>query len=89
MISDQALARFHPKSLNTVRYATFTKDNTVHPLFSFVRFGKGDSVVDNTGSGSIVASIEIDSGIIKTNGADKIGNEYKTHPDTEIMIPGF
>lgn len=45
------MGKFHPGSVNTVRIATFIKDDGVDILFSFFRMGRNNSEVDNAGAG--------------------------------------
>lgn len=88
IIQDKGLGKFHPESVNTVRFATYTKNNTVTNLFAVLRMGQGNSVVDNACAGGIVANIDLETGIINTEGKDYIGNSYLKHPSTNICIMG-
>lgn len=83
------LAQFHPESVNTVRIATFRDDNEVKILFAFLRCGRNGTIVDNGGSGGLFTSIDIDTGVCNTDTADKDGNRYQKHPDSQIEINGF
>lgn len=83
------LAKFHPESCNTVRYSTYIKNGVVYPICSFFRMGQGASIVDNGGAGGIFASIDLETGIIKTPGFTEFGNSFLMHPDTNVQIIGF
>lgn len=85
---DDAMAKFHPASVNTIRFVTFLKDNELVKMFALLRMGGGGSYVDNAGAGGIVASIDIDTGIIKTEGFREDGTVYLKHPDTGVQIVG-
>lgn len=85
------IEEFHPSSLNTVRVMTMSnsKINKVEVLDAELRMGVHDSVVDNAHQGGVLASIDIETGMLKRNGVDTFGNEYVTHPDSGKVIKGF
>lgn len=80
---------FHPESVNTVRIATVCNHENATVLFAFFRMGKGSSIVDNGGSGGIFASVDVDTGIVKTCGITEKGQQYMFHPDSGKQIIGF
>lgn len=83
-----ALAALHPSSVNTVRVATFMKDGSPVVLFTFLRVGRGNSIVDNGGAGGFVALIDPETGIVTTPGVTERLYEAVTHPDTGVPIIG-
>ena len=83
------IEEFHPQSLNTVRVFTISKDSKVEILDSEFRMGIHENVVDNAHCGGILASIDIETGVLHRNGADMLGNEYVVHPDSGKTIKGF
>ena len=88
IIQDAGMGRFHPESVNTIRYATYRKDDGLVRMWALLRMGCGGSHVDNAGSGGICASVNIDTGVIKTVGYREDGTEYACHPDTGEKIIG-
>lgn len=83
------IRRIYPKGLSTIRIPTIRTENGTEIFASIIRIGHGGSIVDNVGSGGIVAVVDIDSGIVETPGYDKKGNKYLIHPDTSELIVGF
>lgn len=83
------MSKFHPQSINTVRFATLNDGKTVHNLFAFLRIGCGDSIVDNLAAGGISAAIDIETGIITTSGKNEECEVFIKHPDTGTQIVGF
>lgn len=83
------MAAFHPSSVNTVRVPTLVKDGEVHIFGPFFRMGRGESIVDNAGSGGVFANVDSDTGICFTMGVDEVGASYLRHPDSGLTIPGF
>ena len=83
------MAIFHPASVNTVRYETWCENEKVTPMISFIRMGRGGSVVDNAGAGGVFASVDVNSGIVKTDGVTEYGQRFEIHPDSGVAIKGF
>lgn len=84
------LQRFHPQSLNTIRVMTcFDGKDSAQVFGSFIRFGKGGSVVDNAHHGGIFCTVDVRNGRICTDGLDTNGNSYEIHPDTGLKFKDF
>ncbi len=83
-----ALAELHPASVNTIRCATFLQDGKVNILFTFLRIGQKNSVVDNGGAGGLIASIDSETGIVDSPGVTEFGHTALFHPDTGAQILG-
>lgn len=84
----EELKRFHPQSINTLRLASgMNPQGEFHPVFSLFRSGRGASVVDNVGSGGIIAQVDINTGIIVSDGLWK-HRFFEEHPDTKIRYKG-
>jgi hypothetical protein len=83
------LSEIYDKALSTVRIPTIVTSKGPEIFASYIRFGKGGSVIDNVGSGGIVAVLDIHTGIVVTPAFDKEGNSYLTHPDSNKKIIGF
>lgn len=88
IVQCEAMARFHPQSVNTVRAATFVKDGTPHILFTFLKIGRGDSIVDNGGAGGLLCAIDTDTGIVVSPGTSEALETFLVHPDTGAQIIG-
>ena len=54
-----------------------------------VRIGRGKSIVDNLHSGGMVANVDMATGRLETNGADRNGTMFEEHPETHTTIKGF
>ena len=87
--SNKELEEFHPQSLNTIRVMTISNGDKCELVGAVFRMGVGDNFVDNSSSGGIYASIDLESGVLLTDGYDNYGNIYQTHPDTAKPIKGF
>lgn len=85
----ESMAIFHPASVNTVRITTYVNNGKITKLFAMFRMGSGDNVVDNASNGGICASVDLESGIIESNGYKKSGEIIEIHPDSGIKIKGF
>lgn len=70
------MAALHPSSVNTVRALTIRGK-----LCSAVlRMGVGGGFVDNGCSGGIFAGLDVDTGIVTTQGADLMEHRFLLHP---------
>lgn len=85
----EEIEAFHPRSLNTIRVFTISKKGRCKLVASELRVGVGDNIVDNASAGGIVAAIDLETGTIIGDGADKAGKRYKAHPDTGKVFKGF
>ena len=87
--SSDELKVFHPKSLNTVRVVTISNRNKAAVFGSFLRTGVGDSVVDNAHAGGLFAQINIQNGVIESEGIDVNGTRLEKHPDSGLFFKGY
>lgn len=83
------MGALHSSSINTVRVPTIVCKDGVHIFHPVLRIGINNSIVDNGGSGGILANVDTDTGIVYTAGFDESGNRYVVHPDSGISIVGF
>lgn len=83
------IAEFHPASLNTIRVVTFSNGGKADVFGAFLRLGNNNSNVDNAHAGGIFAQIDVDTGLIVSDGIDTDNNRYEFHPITKKKIKGF
>ena len=85
--------QIHDKSINTLRIITLiTSNGDIEIISAFIRFGVGDSVVDNASSGGFFIGIDIDDGTLKKKGhflPEYGGKEIVKHPDSGFEFEGF
>ncbi|SFW15411.1 sugar-transfer associated ATP-grasp domain-containing protein [Cellulophaga fucicola] len=85
--------KIHPKCVNTIRVETFIdKEGKTHILSAFMRFGVGDSFVDNAHSGGFYVGINLQNGILNKIGHQYMeygGAHYIAHPDNGYVFEGF
>lgn len=86
---DPSFSSFHPNSVNTLRIVTFRRNGNVDLLFAFLRFGRDNSCVDNGALGGIIASVDLDSGIVNSVGRTEDNHVFTVHPNTGKQIIGF
>lgn len=83
------MQEFHPQSLNTLRVFTVTNNGRSGLVSAMMRVGVGDSIIDNASAGGIVACVDIETGVVCGDGADKLGNTYVVHPESGKAFKGF
>ena len=88
----EALAYFHPMSVNTIRIVTLYDDvkDIVHFMFAKLRMGNHGAYLDNTHAGGISGNIDLITGVINTPGYSVTSNEeHIRHPYSGKQIIGF
>lgn len=83
------IQEFHPQSLNSIRVVTIASDKKSKVFGAFLRIGRGESVVDNAHAGGVFAQINVDTGIIESEGISTDGERFELHPDTNKKIKGY
>lgn len=82
------LAKLSDSSVNTVRVVTIVDKGVCHIVFTMLKMGV-DNFVDNLTGGGIVADVDPQTGIIRTNGFNKATEEFEKHPVSGTVIKGF
>lgn len=83
------IAEFHPASLNTIRVVTFSNGKKAKVFGAFLRMGNQNRCIDNCHGGGVFAQIDVDSGMIVSDGIDTNNNHYEYHPFSNKKIKGF
>ena len=84
------LAAFNESSVNTMRVVTIRcADDTVKIMVGVLRVGRAGKVADNFHHHGICALIDVETGIVKTEGFDKDNSRFVLHPDSKKPIVGF
>ena len=87
---DPRISAISPSSINTIRVLTmFTKVREVMIIAASMRFGVGNSVVDNWSAGGVAVGVDHQSGRLLSVGYDKLGNRYACHPVSHFAFSGF
>lgn len=89
IVAHKEIRDFHPYSLNTFRIATVLTKNDVKIMAAVFRMGNNKSIVDNHASGGIIAAVDINTGVVYTNGIDIYNNPFIFHPVSKKQIVGF
>jgi len=85
--------KINDKSVSTLRIISLiTSENHPEIISVFMRFGVGNSVVDNASSGGFFVGVNIDEGTLKDTGhylSEYGGAKIKKHPDSGFIFEGF
>lgn len=87
--SCEELKALHPQSLNTIRIVTIANKKKACVFSGVLRSGVGDSVVDNSHAGGVSVQINVENGVVETDGANTKGERFISHPDSGIVFKGF
>lgn len=78
------------RSVNTLRIHTIMDGKgAVHILKPFIRFGKGQSIVDNLHAGGLMYPVDLKTGIISEAGFDADFKRSVLHPGTDKTLIGL
>ena len=83
------LKAFHPQSLNTIRVVTISNKEKSMVFSSRFKMGVGDRVIDNVHAGGLYAQVNVETGVVETDGISVSGKLCEYHPDSGIKIKGF
>ena len=90
IIQHEALSAFCPDTVNTLRVNTFLDvHGDVHILTTGGRFGRLGNVVDNFHGGGFSVIIDPETGIIISDGINRVHERSEIHPDTGQKFRGF
>lgn len=81
------IARFHSKSINTIRIMTLRIDDEIVHLSSMFRMGRSSSISDNLTNGGIGCGVDAE-GRLKKYAYDKLFKSFEKHPDTGLRFEG-
>lgn len=88
-----AINEIHGKCINTIRIITFITDSgKVEIIAPFMRFGQGDSVVDNASSGGFWVGINTENGKLHNIGYRSMeygGEQLEQHPESNFRFGEF
>ena len=93
VVQHEDVNKIHPNCVNTIRVETFIdKENQIHILSAFMRFGVGSGFVDNAHAGGFYVGIDLEEGRLKEKGHQYMeygGAEYTQHPDSGFEFKGY
>lgn len=82
-------SHLNPSSVNTFRLWVLQKDDEINTKLGYLRIGRAGSMVDNQSSGGIVASIDLDTGVLDAAiDGQPTRESWSSHPDTGSPIEG-
>lgn len=89
----EQLARFHPRSLNTIRLITLRVRGEIRPIAATFRMGNG-SHVDNGHAGGLLCGVDLEDARLTPFACDVFFNRYDAHPISgerfaDRVIPSF
>ncbi len=84
----EALASFHPASLNTLRVITLRLDEEVSICSCVLRTGSSGHCTDNVSAGGMGCGVQL-SGVLREAALDRKMQRFTQHPDSQLSFGGF
>lgn len=82
------LAALNPTSVNTYRICTYRSGMEILLVYSAIRIGRLNQVIDNQSAGGISAKINLD-GTLAKYGFGKAGDDFVEKTDTGVVLEGY
>lgn len=83
-------AEFCDTCVNTIRFISAFDNGELTRIYALFRTGRKGSIVDNTSMGGIASAVDVESGIVISDGYSKTNLEYfEKHPDSGKKYKGF
>ncbi|MEW8418611.1 MAG: sugar-transfer associated ATP-grasp domain-containing protein [Candidatus Thiodiazotropha endolucinida] len=84
------IAKIASSSINTIRIITLlTQEEKILVLKAAMRYGQGDSFVDNWSAGGLCIGVDVETGKLFSPAYDKYGNPYDKHTISNVKFDGF
>lgn len=84
-----SMAAIFPDSVNCIRIITILDDMKFYPIVANITFGVGDNQIANASFGGIVVEVDIDSGVVISDGAKFDTDRNPRHPNSGKPFKGF
>jgi hypothetical protein len=93
VVQHELINKIYSHSINTIRFDTYIdKNNEIHILSAYMRFGRGGSVVDNMSSGGFCVGVDVEKGKLKDKSYLLMkygGEQLDRHPDTNTVFKDY
>ena len=89
IVQSDIMSKFNESSVNTVRVRSFNTKSGIKIGPCSLRTGRAGSIVDNGGSGGVMAAVDRNTGVVDTDGHDEYLNKYEVHPTSFVPFYGF
>lgn len=89
IIQCKEMAKLHPASCNMIRLTTVLVDGIVKIVDAWLRVGMNGSDIAAAAEGEIYCGVNLNTGIVETDGYTEFGNVFKKHPDTDVEFIGY
>ncbi|MGN0458581.1 MAG: sugar-transfer associated ATP-grasp domain-containing protein [Eubacterium sp.] len=80
---------FNDTSINTIRFVTYYDKTKLKNIYGMFRTGRLGSCVDNASQGGIAAAVDLNTGVVISDGYTKRLEHFSEHPDSKRKYKGF
>ncbi|MBP3196486.1 MAG: hypothetical protein J6N21_05725 [Butyrivibrio sp.] len=89
IVQDEAFERLYPKAVNIVRLTTIMIDGTPQYLDAWLRVGMGGYDITAANLAELYCGVDINTGVVATDGYTELYGSYERYPDTNIQFKGY
>lgn len=88
IVQHPAISEIYPNAVNTIRVMSFLDNGKGKVLNAVMKFATYSNV-DNYYQGGLAVGVDVETGVLCTDGVDYQGNIYKLHPYSNKELKGF
>lgn len=89
IVQEDAFAKLYPKAVNIIRLTTIMYDSSPRYLDAWLRVGMGGYDITAANLAEIYCGVDLNTGIVATDGFTELYGSYECHPDTNIRFKGY
>lgn len=89
IVQDEAFEKLYPKAVNIIRITTIMIDGAPKFLDAWLRVGMGGYDITAANLAELYCGVDIDTGVVATDGFTELYGSYEFHPDTNVRFKGY
>ena len=86
---DEAFSKLYPKAVNIIRITTILVEGSPVFLDAWLRVGMGGYDITAANLAELYCGVDLDTGIVATDGFTELYGSYQEHPDTKVKFKGY
>ena len=89
IVQHEEISAYYRDAVNPIRMQTVYNGNEVDCISATITFSNGTEIANASATRAIFCLVDVETGIINTDGIDYDGNYYLEHPITGLSFKGF
>jgi len=89
IVQDEAFEKLYSKAVNIIRITTILVEGRPLLLDAWLRVGMGGYNITAANLAELYCGVDLDTGIVLTDGFTELYGSYEYHPDTNVKFKGY